>query len=190
MIKAEDILMQALRTPNPLAIKFAFNVPLKTKGNATFQEAQDCSDSLFFRELFELPDVIGVYVFDNQMTLTFQKDFCFEDIEKQVERLVKKNFSDHNPDFESPKSEQSTPERSHLPEDIRQIEEILDRTIRPGLQADGGDLQVISLKDNKLEIAYQGACGGCPSSYMGTLQAIENILRYELGREDLTIYPV
>ena len=72
----------------------------------------------------------------------------------------------------------------------RKAEEVLDRTIRPGLQADGGDLEILSFKGNKVEIAYQGACGGCPSSYMGTLDAIENILRYELQNEKIEVYPV
>jgi Fe-S cluster biogenesis protein NfuA len=37
------------------------------------------------------------------------------------------------------------------------------------------------LDGNILTIRYQGACGGCPSSMMGTLQAIESILRTEFN---------
>ena len=43
----------------------------------------------------------------------------------------------------------------------------------------GGDLQCVSYKDNVLVIQYQGACGSCPSSQSGTLQAIQGILRAE-----------
>ena len=71
-----------------------------------------------------------------------------------------------------------------------QIEEILDRTIRPGLQADGGDIDVVSFADNELRILYQGACGGCPSSMMGTLDAIQGILREELQNFNLVVQPV
>jgi Fe-S cluster biogenesis protein NfuA len=53
--------------------------------------------------------------------------------------------------------------------------------VRPGLQADGGDLEVLELDGNILTIRYQGACGGCPSAMMGTLQAIESILREEFN---------
>ena len=189
MIKTEDILIQAMGTPNPLAVKFAVNFPFKTEGNATFLKKEDCSESPFFEPLFNIPHLAQVYVFENQMTLTFDEEVSLEDVEKRVEGIIKSGFSLHNPDFQSLEGKPA-PDRSQLPEGIRQIEEILDRTIRPGLQADGGDLEVVSFKDNKLEISYHGACGGCPSSFMGTLQAIENILRYELSNEEILVYPV
>ena len=188
MIKEKDILVQAMRTPNPLALKFAVNFPFKIKGSATFTKSDSVGS--FFEAFFSIPDLNQVYVFENQMTLTFEQDFSFESIEKQVAGLIKKNFSLHDPDFKTSEEKKDTPERSNLSPVLRQIEEILDRTVRPGLQADGGDLEVISFKDNKLEISYQGACGGCPSSYMGTLQAIENILRHEMENEEIFIYPV
>ena len=64
-----------------------------------------------------------------------------------------------------------------------QIEEILDRRIRPGLQGDGGDLKVLSYNDNVLLVQYQGACGTCPSSTTGTLEAIRAILQDEYDPE-------
>ena len=67
--------------------------------------------------------------------------------------------------------------------EIAQIEEILDRTIRPALQMDGGDLQIMRLDGHILTVFYQGACGSCPSSSSGTLKAIEGILRDEFNPE-------
>ena len=67
---------------------------------------------------------------------------------------------------------------------------MLDRTIRPGLQADGGDVEVVSYKDDTISILYQGACGGCPSAMMGTLDAIQGILQQELGKPDLKVRPL
>ena len=63
--------------------------------------------------------------------------------------------------------------------EVDKINAILDQTIRPALQMDGGDLNIIEFEGNTLKVAYQGACGSCPSSTMGTLKAIENILRDE-----------
>ena len=187
MIKTEDILIQAMRTPNPMALKFAANFPFKLQGSATFTKSD--STSPFFASFFAISDLIQIYVFENQMTLTFEEDFSFEEVEKQVRELIQKNFSLHNPEFKV-SEEKNVPNRSKLSPSLQKIEEILDNTIRPGLQADGGDLEVISFKDNKLEISYQGACGGCPSSYMGTLEAIENILRHEMENEEILVYPV
>ena len=51
--------------------------------------------------------------------------------------------------------------------------------IRPALQADGGDMQVISYDEatGVLEIELLGACGGCPMSGMTLKAGIERILR-------------
>jgi NFU1 iron-sulfur cluster scaffold homolog, mitochondrial len=91
--------------------------------------------------------------------------------------VILDNIGTHNPNFavEEKKQVRATPS---TPE-IAQIEEILDRTIRPALQMDGGDLQVMGLDGNVLTVNYQGACGSCPSSSAGTLKAIEGILRDE-----------
>ena len=58
-----------------------------------------------------------------------------------------------------------------------QINELLDERVRPFLQSDGGDLYVVGLDDNVLQVHYQGACGSCPSSLSGTLAGITGLVR-------------
>ncbi|MBF0521897.1 MAG: NifU family protein [Candidatus Omnitrophica bacterium] len=55
--------------------------------------------------------------------------------------------------------------------------DIVNKNIRPLLQRDGGDLQVVSLENNVLKISYKGSCGCCPHAAMGTLKFIEKILQ-------------
>ncbi|MCJ7611999.1 MAG: NifU family protein, partial [Candidatus Aminicenantes bacterium] len=38
--------------------------------------------------------------------------------------------------------------------------------IRPGLQADGGDVELVEVKDGVVKVKLTGACGGCPMSQM------------------------
>jgi Fe-S cluster biogenesis protein NfuA len=85
----------------------------------------------------------------------------------------------HNPEFERKRVKK----REGLSPELAAIEEILDRTIRPGLQADGGDVEVLNLEGNILTIKYEGACGTCPSSMAGTLQAITSFIRDEFDPE-------
>jgi NFU1 iron-sulfur cluster scaffold homolog, mitochondrial len=66
---------------------------------------------------------------------------------------------------------------------LEKINEIIDKTIRPALQRDGGDLQVVGLDGKTLKIQYEGACGGCPHAAMGTLHAIQSVLRDEYDPE-------
>ena len=67
--------------------------------------------------------------------------------------------------------------------DLEKINTIINEDIRPFLQRDGGDLKIISFDDNVLKIHYEGACGGCPHATMGTLRAIENVLREKFNPE-------
>jgi Fe-S cluster biogenesis protein NfuA len=62
-------------------------------------------------------------------------------------------------------------------ERLDRINALLDEQIRPYLQNDGGNLEVIDLTETELTVHYQGACGSCPSSTAGTLSAIENVVR-------------
>ena len=66
-----------------------------------------------------------------------------------------------------------------ISEELKKISDILDRTIRPALQADGGDLDLVAYDGPTLSFRYQGACGGCPSALTGTLMAIRHILQQE-----------
>lgn len=57
------------------------------------------------------------------------------------------------------------------------IESTLDR-VRPSLQADGGDVQLVDVDDKGLvKVKLTGACGGCPMSQMTLKMGIEKILK-------------
>lgn len=62
-------------------------------------------------------------------------------------------------------------------DDLPKINAIIDEHVRPFLQRDGGDLQVMDYSNKVLKIFYQGACGGCPHAAYGTLMAIQRVLR-------------
>ena len=53
---------------------------------------------------------------------------------------------------------------------------IIDR-IRPAVQSDGGDLELVEVTDGVVTVRFHGACVGCPSSTMTLQTGIENNLR-------------
>lgn len=186
----EDVLIRMWPTPNPSAVKFTLNIPLKEEGKATFHSQKECEDLPLVYSLFLIPGVKRVYLFQNQMTLTHENAISKEELNEQVSSVIKTRILSHNPRFQQKSQEpQKKVSRSNDPF-IQKIEEILDRTIRPGLQSDGGDLEVVSAQNDEIRIAYQGACGGCPSAMTGTLDAIENILKHELSNPNITVTPV
>jgi len=56
------------------------------------------------------------------------------------------------------------------------IEEAL-KAIRPVLQADGGDVELIDVEDSIVKVRLKGACGGCPMSQMTLKQGIERHIK-------------
>ncbi len=168
-------------TPNPNALKFILNLPVKNQGNSTYKSPSECADNHLALELFKVRGVDQLHFFENVIAIT---KFSYEDwdsVEKSVMKVLEKEMPSHNPDYNDPNPEEDR--RRNLSPELQQIETILDRTIRPGLQGDGGDIQALSYQDNILMVKYQGACGTCPSSTTGTLEAIKAILRDELNPE-------
>lgn len=56
------------------------------------------------------------------------------------------------------------------------IKEVLE-TVRPALQADGGDVEFIDYNDGIVHVRMQGACGSCPMSLMTLKQGIESRMK-------------
>jgi Fe-S cluster biogenesis protein NfuA len=58
-----------------------------------------------------------------------------------------------------------------------QIEQALDK-IRPALQRDGGDIELVEVEENGIvKVKLTGACGGCPMSQMTLKQGVERIVK-------------
>lgn len=59
---------------------------------------------------------------------------------------------------------------------ITQVEAALDE-IRPGLQGDGGDIELVSVENNVVKVRLTGACGSCPMSQMTMKNGVERIIK-------------
>ena len=59
----------------------------------------------------------------------------------------------------------------------QEVQEVLD-SVRPGLQADGGDVTLIDVsEDGIVTLELEGACKGCPMSQMTLKHGIEKVLK-------------
>ncbi|MDM5264029.1 iron-sulfur cluster assembly scaffold protein [Sulfurovum sp. XTW-4] len=76
---------------------------------------------------------------------------------------------------------------------IKAVDKVVDENIRQMLVMDGGDMEILDIKENganfDIYIRYLGACSGCASSSTGTLFAIENILKEKLD-ENIRVLPI
>ncbi|MFZ1729678.1 MAG: NifU family protein [Bacteroidota bacterium] len=58
-----------------------------------------------------------------------------------------------------------------------EIEDVLQNQIRPYIEADGGSINFVDMKDNIVYVELAGACGTCPSAQMTLKGGVEAILK-------------
>ena len=59
------------------------------------------------------------------------------------------------------------------------VETALDK-VRPALQADGGDVELVDVKDGVATVRLTGACGSCPMSTMTLKMGVERVIKEEV----------
>ncbi len=166
-------------TPNPNAKKFTLKEPLTWGVTRSYENAEQAQDDALAAELFDIEHVTNVFYVDRWLTVT-------QDGEADWPELVRKIAE---PIRAAPAADEQSAATvaaattaiaglsSENQQRLDKINVLLDEQIRPSLQGDGGDLDVVGLDGNQLSIHYQGACGTCPSSISGTLSAIENLVQ-------------
>ena len=84
-------------------------------------------------------------------------------------------------------------EKMTLVQRIKAIDALLDSDIRPMLVMDGGNMEIIDIKENlphfDLYIRYLGSYSGCSSGSTGTLYAIESVLQQKID-ENIRVLPI
>lgn len=59
------------------------------------------------------------------------------------------------------------------------VEEVLKK-VRVGLKTEGGDIELIEIKDDTVYVRLKGACGSCPMSTLTLKNYVENALKREI----------
>jgi len=95
-----------------------------------------------------------------------------------------KNEKNLNTKENIPSNLGSTFQEQPTAEKIKIVDKVIDDNIRQMLVMDGGDMEILDIKENgehtDIYIRYLGACSGCAASSTGTLFAIENILKEKI----------
>lgn len=100
----------------------------------------------------------------------------------EIEAILKDVWSIKEPI----KTETSSPKKLTNLQKIALIQDILEREIRPRLQADGGDIELIDIEGNKVIVGFRAMCVSCPMGGI-TLKSIEDKLREVVGEEIMVV---
>jgi Fe-S cluster biogenesis protein NfuA len=175
-------------TPNPNAVKFILKEPVTSGVARQFESAEKAQDDELAKALFDVGEVVSVFYMDNMVTVEKEDLADWDELLPKLAVPIRAAEAAGGTGGTAAAANASGiggalgAVMSDDPRLVR-INEILDEKVRPALMMDGGYLEVLGIKDNTLNIRYQGACGSCPSSLTGTLMAIEGMLKQEIDPE-------
>jgi Fe-S cluster biogenesis protein NfuA len=166
-------------TPNPNAVKFVLKEPLTWGVARSYDNAAQAQDDPLAAALFAIEHVTNVFYIDRWLTVTQDGEGDWPELTRALAVPIRAApAADAQSATTVAAASRAIADLSAEDQQrVDRINELLDTQIRPFLQSDGGDLNVIGLEGNQLSVHYQGACGTCPSSISGTLSAITNLVR-------------
>jgi len=98
---------------------------------------------------------------------------CLDDIRVLLERIT----------GEMQAAEGATPKKLTTLQKIHLIEESIEREIRPVLQRDGGNLELVDIEGDRVLVRFMGACSSCPVSAVTLKDVVQNKLREAVSEE-------
>lgn len=60
------------------------------------------------------------------------------------------------------------------------VQAVIDESIRPFLQAEGGDIELLGVDDGKVSVRLRGACAGCPGAAYTLKMGVERALQDQI----------
>ncbi|HTV90951.1 MAG TPA: NifU family protein [Stellaceae bacterium] len=169
--------IQTEQTPNPASLKFLPGCTVMERGTANFAERGTATRSPLAERLFELPEVAGVFLGADFITVTKSGDSDWYRLKPAVLAAIMEHFTAGRPVV------LSDPEAAAIGEAedddvVAQIKELLETRVRPAVAMDGGDITFEDYEDGIVYLHMQGSCSGCPSSTATLKAGIENMLRH------------
>ncbi len=171
--------IQTEQTPNPATLKFLPGCTVIESGTANFPERGAASRSPLAERLFELPEVTGVFLGADFITVTKIGDSEWHQLKPAVLAAIMEHFTAGRPVvIGDPDGAAEAAPADEDNEIVAQIKELLETRVRPAVAMDGGDITFEDFEDGIVYLHMQGSCAGCPSSTATLKAGIENMLRH------------
>merc|ERR1719231_526297 len=180
----------ALKTPNPKSVKFV-NEKIKflPDGSSSLfvERGNNLPKSKFVAQLFEDknlrsaligPDFITLTLFDESKQSWADATACLTEASKNLTKNDIEISMQANVEGSQESTDQDNKAEDSQNKVMTLAKAIIENKVRPFLQEDGGDAEIVSLKNDVLYIRLQGACSGCPISDATLKNAIEGLIKH------------
>ena len=171
--------IQTEQTPNPATLKFLPGCTVMPQGTANFPERGAAQRSPLAERLFELPEVTGVFLGADFITVTKNGDSEWHQLKPAVLAAIMEHFMAGRPVIDGDAATSDGGAAGEEDDEIvSAIKELLETRVRPAVAMDGGDITFEDYEDGIVYLHMQGSCSGCPSSTATLKAGIENMLRH------------
>ena len=170
--------IQTEQTPNPATLKFLPGCAVIESGTANFPDRSTAARSPLAERLFEMPEVTGVFLGGDFITVTKSGDSDWYQLKPAILAAVMEHFTAGRPVLIGAVGEAPADAAAEDDEIVSQIKELLETRVRPAVAMDGGDITFEDFEDGIVYLHMQGSCSGCPSSTATLKAGIENMLRH------------
>ena len=164
-------------TPNPNSTKYNVNRTLLKGAGRDYPNAAAAKASPLASELFMLPNVAGVYIGSNFVTVstTPGNDWGTRPLVTQA----LESFLNSGKPVVAGSEQPEAPQARAWTEIETGIIRVLENEIRPAVAMDGGDIVFERFEKGVVKLHLRGSCHSCPSSVVTLKAGIENRLKQE-----------
>jgi len=162
-------------TPNPSVVKFVSN-KLLSKHTKECLNSSDANGWPLLEKLFLFPFVSEIFINTNYISIKKHKTIEWEEITNQIRLFIQTELNNNTEvciiDIE--KKIKKFPKKNKI---ALEIEDVINEYIKPSIEMDGGDIELVSFNEGVVKVFLKGACSGCPSSQITLKNGIEVLLK-------------
>lgn len=185
------LFIQTEQTPNENALKFkpGHEFGLPAGKTFDFSSRKESIKSPLASRIFQLEGIEGVMIANDFVTVLKSdmhewkhlKPHVYEIITNFVSNQLKpinEDVCNNDKQINDEKKRQNVTEEDKAT--FAMINELIDSRIRPAIQEDGGDVELVGYVDGIVKLKLQGACKSCSSSVVTLKNGIERMLMHYL----------
>lgn len=160
------MLIEIEETYNPNVRNFYLNTPVLAQGAAEYASLKTKGSSECAKNILNVGGVLSVLILPDMISVVKKEDADFRALEPQImAEIVDCDF------FKLKNFDFSKQDKKAL------TEALVEAKIRPFLKRDGGDIEVLGIKDGVLAVRLKGRCQGCPHANQTLKNMVEATLK-------------
>ncbi|MBN2491909.1 MAG: NifU family protein [Planctomycetes bacterium] len=164
----------AAPSPGDETVRITLDRKVSPGGSVYFTDPLDARGWPLIEQLFQVDSVHSVLARENVLVVARKPGADWSALAPAVEKAIRDHYDAH-PDAD----ERLSPTPGAADEDAirRQVEEILEEEINPGIAGHGGFIRLVDVQGSRVFLQMGGGCQGCGMARVTLRDGVERLLR-------------